>query len=495
LYFCDGKSINNFPLRRTFVTNLFLLVFLNLLIKPFWILGIDRTVQNAVGAQQYGFYFALFNFSLTLNILLDLGITNFNNRNIAQNSQLIGKHFSNIVVLKLILALLYTLVCFVSAFVIGYHGKEFNLLIFMVLNQFLLSLTLYLRSNLSGLHLFKTDSIVSVLDRALMVLICSILLWGRVTEKPFKIEWFVYAQTLAYLITTVIVFLLTLYLPKNVHFKLKFDPKFFMVILKQSYPFAMLALLMTFYNRIDTVMLERLLPDGDEQAGIYAQSFRILDAVSMFSYLFAGLLLPMFARMIKRKESINQLLRLSFLLVMVPSVIVAVTSFVFRTEIITLMYHSHIQTSASIFGLLILGYISISTTYIFGTLLTANGALKWLNIMAGVGVIVNILLNLWLIPRFQAFGAAISSLVTQTFTAAIQVLLAKHFFKFRFQFKTLLSVFIFFVGVVLINIVCKDLKINWILSFTISTVLCVLLAFITKLLNLRVMIEILRNEE
>jgi len=84
-----------------FVKNLTLLLVLNLLVKPFWILGIDRSVQNTVGAEEYGFYFAVFNFSFLFNILLDFGITNFNNRNIAQNNQLLTKHLSNLLVVKL----------------------------------------------------------------------------------------------------------------------------------------------------------------------------------------------------------------------------------------------------------------------------------------------------------------------------------------------------------------------------------------------------------
>ncbi|MCK4288280.1 MAG: hypothetical protein KAW86_03670, partial [Bacteroidales bacterium] len=80
-------------MQRKFLTNLALLLFLNFLIKPFWILGIDRTVQNVVGLEDYGFYFVVFNFSLIFNILLDFGITNFNNRNIAQHNFLLNKYF------------------------------------------------------------------------------------------------------------------------------------------------------------------------------------------------------------------------------------------------------------------------------------------------------------------------------------------------------------------------------------------------------------------
>src|SRR5215210_2885578 len=94
-------------MQRKFVTNLFLILSLNLLIKPFWIFAIDRSVQIAVGAKTYGYYYTLFNFSFLLNILLDFGITNFNNKNIAQNNHLLTKHFSSLVILKFTLAIVY----------------------------------------------------------------------------------------------------------------------------------------------------------------------------------------------------------------------------------------------------------------------------------------------------------------------------------------------------------------------------------------------------
>jgi phosphatidylglycerophosphate synthase len=101
--------------KKKFVINLIFLLFLNVLVKPFWIFGVERSVQNIVGASEFGFYFSLFNFSLLLNIVLDLGIINFNNRNISQNPQLLGKHLSNIVSLKFILAIVYALLTISAA--------------------------------------------------------------------------------------------------------------------------------------------------------------------------------------------------------------------------------------------------------------------------------------------------------------------------------------------------------------------------------------------
>src|ERR1044071_2723802 len=107
-------------MQRKFVTNLALVITLNLLVKPFWILGIDRYVQIAVGPETYGFYYALFNFSFLLNILLDFGITNYNNKNISQHNHLLNKHLSSILVLRMMLALVFAIVSMTAGYIIGY---------------------------------------------------------------------------------------------------------------------------------------------------------------------------------------------------------------------------------------------------------------------------------------------------------------------------------------------------------------------------------------
>jgi O-antigen/teichoic acid export membrane protein len=478
-------------LKRKFITNLLLLLFLNVLIKPFWIFGIDLTVQNLVGDESYGLYFSLLNFSMILNIFLDLGITSYNNKNIAQHHQLLKKHISNIVGLKFLLAGVYAIVCIVVALIIGYKEIQLHLLFFLILNQFLISFTLYLRSNISGLHLFRTDSLLSVLDRSLMIAICSVLLFTNVTGHAFRIEWFVYAQTVAYLITSLIT--LSVVLARTGKLKLQFDRRFFMVFLKKSYPYALLILLMSFYNRIDSVMLERLLPDGREQAGIYAHAFRLLDAVSMFGVLFAGLLLPIFARMIKQKQEIGSMVQFSFLLLFVPALVISLSSGFYDMEIMTLLNYSHPELSASIFRLLMVSFLGIATTYIFGTLLTANGSIRQLNWMAIVGMGINIGLNLLLIPQIHALGSAWASLATQLFTALAQTILAVIFLKLTINYRVIGKLVLFVAFVFLAGILSKQIS-NWQLGYIVMIIGSMLFAFLIRLINLKTLTGIIRNE-
>jgi O-antigen/teichoic acid export membrane protein len=462
------------------------------LVKPFWVFGIDRTVQNVVGAEQYGFYFALFNFSLILNILLDLGITNYNNRNISQNESGLTLNFSNIFTLRLILGVFYFVVSMAVAWLCNYSSHQLAMLMFLTFNQFLLALILYLRSNLAGLQLFKTDSIMSVLDRVVMIVICSLLLWGNITSQPFRIEWFVYAQTGAYLLTAAVAFVLVfIHAPT---FRPTFNLQFSLEVLRKSFPFALLTLLMSLYNRIDSVMLERLLPDGKVQAGIYAQAFRISDACCMFALLFANLLLPMFSRMIKQRENVAGLLKLSTVAMAVPVVAGAAMCVFYRQPVMELLYSNHAAESAPIFALLISGFVAISMVYIYGTLLTANGSLCQLNIVAFCGMVFNIAMNFVLIPRYGALGAAIVSLATQSLTAFAQIAIAFFIFGLKFRGHTQFMLLIYVLGIAAFGFASTHLPFGWSCNALIMLVAAGLWAFVLRLVRVNDFMKLVKTK-
>lgn len=481
-------------MKRKFITNLGFLLFLNLLVKPFWIFGIDRTVQNLVNPGEYGFYFTVLNFTFLFNILLDFGITNFNNRNIAQNNQLLNKHFSGITLLRFLLAVVYFIVIFSVALIIGYDPRHLYFLAFLGFNQFLVSFILYLRSNISGLLLFRIDSAVSVLDRLLMILFCSILLWGNITDQPFRIIWFVYAQTLAYLITAFVALLIVI--KKAAFIRLQWNTSFFRMIIKQSFPFALLVLLMSFYNRIDSVMLERLLPKhiGTNQVDIYAKAYRLLDAVNMIAYLFSVLLIPIFSRLIKDKSPVEGMVKLSFTIIFTISMVIAISSSFFSTPLMELLYVDQIKEAQKVFVYLIIGFVPISVTYIFGTLLTANGSLRALNLMALTGMVLNITLNYILIPHYLAVGSAIASLITQLVTALLQVIIAQVYFRFKINWRFMFVLMLFVLGVIGINLIATNLKFDWRLLFIVSMFVSVLWAFLLRILSLGGLFRLLKEE-
>ena len=110
-------------MKKNFVLNFILLFVVNLLVKPAW-LYTDLMVQRETG-EDYGLYFVLFNFSMLFNMLLDFGITNYNNRKIAANENKFKNYFSYIFSLRLVLAGIYLIILLLSGWFLGYQKASF----------------------------------------------------------------------------------------------------------------------------------------------------------------------------------------------------------------------------------------------------------------------------------------------------------------------------------------------------------------------------------
>ena len=487
-------------MQKKLLSGLFWILLLNLLIKPFWILGIETGVQNAVGPEEYGFYFTIFNLAYIFNILLDLGVTNFNTRNIAQHPKLIDKHLPGMLGIKIALLGLYLAVTFTVGLLSGYGSRQFHLLAVLSFNQFLNSLILYLRSNFEGLMLFKWDSVISILDRVVMIAICSLLLWGP--HGGITVEWFAYAQTIAYLataLTALVVLTLRIRKEHNARFTLRrlhVSLPFSIVILRKSFPFALLVLLMASYNRIDPLLLGWLHPHGTYQAGIYAGAFRLLDALTMVAYLVSAVLLPVFSRMTAEGDS-----HLGPTTSMVTSLMVvfsftAAATFSFRSGLfMELFYHSQdaavVDDYARVFRILVWGIVPIGMTYVYGTLLTAAGRLRQLNTLAATTLVINIVVNLIAIPRHGAVGSAWAAVIAQTFMAAAQIVVAIRLLHLHPAGGYLLRLLLFGVAVVATLLLLPPM--SWWALLLSAGAAALAVAFALRLIDIKNIFRIIQN--
>jgi len=447
---------------REFVLNILLLVFINLLIKPFFIFGIDLTVQNRIGTD-YGLYFALLNLTYIFQILNDFGIQSFNNRYISRHPQLLPKYFPNLLAIKGLLSIFYVSLSLLVAWgAFGYGRRELPLLLILLFNSVLTQLILFLRSNVSGLGHYRLDSYLSALDKLLMLLTCGLLLWVHpLPGVPFTIETFALAQTLALLLTAVIVFRL---LRQKADFPVRptwiKNPRagrpVVLFLLRKSFPYALVILLMFAYTRLDGVLLERLLPDGKAHAEVYAGAYRLLDACNMLGFMFASLLLPMFARLMKHSDSagIRSLVSLSFNLLWAGSITLAAAVCFAREDLLHLMMPGRASAYRwDTLGILIWAFVPVGMINIFGTLLTAQERLREMSRFFFFGILLNVALNLVLIPRWQALGAAVATVVTQTFAAVSMVWLCHRHFQLRPGWRSLLRT----PGFLLFVLACDEL--------------------------------------
>jgi O-antigen/teichoic acid export membrane protein len=266
--------------------------------------------------------------------------------------------------------------------------------------------------------------------------------------------------------------------------RFRISPREYIEVIKKLLPYATLVLLMSFYYRIDSVFLRYLLPDGKTQAGIYAHSFRLLDFMSNYALIFSFILLPLFAKMIRQKDQIRSLLKLSTLTLIIPSFILLSGIVFYRIEVFNLLYNSHTTLSANTFMILIMSYVGICFSYTFGALLTANGNLRELNMMAVIAVILSITLNMILIPRLKVTGAAISNGITQSFTILFHYIVVRKKFQFRFNPKLILKGILFLAFTFISGWIITQSNLNWILGCLTISLASGIFAILFRLLDI-----------
>ena len=428
-------------MRRFFVKNILFVIAVNVLVKPIWVLFIDRVVQIRVGEKIYGTYAPLFSLSIIFSVILDFGITNYNTRTIAQNPDSLPEIFPSMFSARLIFTGIYMTVAYAWGMLLGYKGWELSLLIGVLLIQALNSIVSFFRSNIVALHKFKTDGIISITDKLLMIIICGFLLHWSYTAAHFRIEWFVLTQIISYLIAAIVGYLVLRRIGR-VRLRFTFDRKVIFSVVKQSFPYALLIFQMSVYNRVDVMLIERMCRDGKEQAGIWAAAFRLLDQTNMFGLMFATMLLPMFGRMLAHKENVQPMVKLSVNMMLPLSVIVAVAGVFYSAPIMHLLYYKGSTANPEysvVFAWLMASFPAWCLMYVYSTLLTANGSMRIMNMIAFGGVVVNIVLNLYFIPRYEAVAGAVISFFTQTAMSLAFMVFASRTVKLPFNAKWALS--------------------------------------------------------
>lgn len=417
---------------RQFYASLGLLIILNLVIKPIWIFAIDRQVQNVVGTVEYGNYFSLVNLSVVFSFLLDWGFTSFYNRQLAAKEATMTNAAGYFLLVKFLFSLLYVLVVLLVAFSTGID--RWDIVVPVILVQVFTSFFLFFRAIITARQWFKTDAVLSVLDKSLMIFICGTFLFFPAVAGGMNINKFLWTQAgcLAFSVLMAIFFLVTqgIKFSSGVSFS-------FSRIFRSAFPYALIVLLMGLHFRLDGFLLERIHPAGAEQAGNYAAAYRLLDAANMIGYLFASFLLPFIAKQWSDKKDITTIILTTRHVLIAFSVGVSVLA-VFMAPWMQSVLYSGNSNTAAVIQYCIPALMGYSLVAIYGTVLTATGYIKQFCGITFIAVLISIVLNLLLIPAWGAKGCCIAALLSQGFCGVATLLLVRNKLNVAVDYRSLL---------------------------------------------------------
>jgi O-antigen/teichoic acid export membrane protein len=474
--------------QNKFYSSLGLLLLLNAVIKPIWIFGIDRQVQNIVGAQQYGTFFSLFNLSVIFSFLLDAGITIFYNSRLAANENLLSQA-GGFIKLKLLLALLYTGIVLGAAYLS--HIEEWRILLQVVLIQVFTSFFLFLRAIITAQQWFRTDAWLSVIDKGLMIILCAGFIYLPLRFGKISVHLFLLIQVISIMLACSIAAAVLFF--KNRNFIPGWKLSLNKLLLRQALPFALIVFLMSVHNRADAFLLERIHPDGATEAGKYAAAWRLLDAFNMVGFLIASFLLPYIARMFSEKKSFTEAVLYSRHLLVFFSIGVIIISVLLAPWIYQLLYYTNSPADYSVLQCCIPSLLAIALLHIYGTALTATGNIVSFCSVTVMAAALNIILNLIFIPSMGARGSCLAALISQGLYSFAVMLLAIKKLNLTIHFRSWL-IYIFTAAMVTaIGLSGKELNVNeWLIVPAVITVV-VIIAHISKLISFKNFVSFLKK--
>ena len=471
-------------MRNSFLVNIILLILINLLIKPAYIFAVEIPVQNHVGNGVYGMYFAFLNLAYIFQLLSDLGLQNLTYSELPRDRSKFPQLFSSIVSLRVILTVLFLAALSLAGYFLGYWALDGRLFGIVMLNVLLISTFQYIRANLSGLGLYFQDSLISVVDKLLMLVVMLILIYGT---SNFTIYTFVLVQTFS-LIAAIGVGMLILQ-SKIVWIRPTMEAM--KSYIRMALPHGILITLMFLYTRVDAIMIERMLSDGLVQAGLYASAYRLYDAVTMISFLFVTLLLPMFSEMDERFEDRSKLYHGGMSMILGMAFSIAIPVILYKDLIMNYLYLETTFSSIQALSILLIAFLWKSSLFITSALLTAHRLFKELTWLFAASVVVNIASNFVVIPTMGIVGASWATLASQVFVA-LGCLYFVHNKRLVTTDLKAYSKLLLFVGLsIFIGIVCSKVEIS--ASWTSFIILLVGLGLLYLLMNFKLLAQLSRE--
>jgi O-antigen/teichoic acid export membrane protein len=443
-------------------------LFLNILIKPVWIFGIDRQVQNTVGHEAYGTYFALLNLSIILSFLADFGLSNVTNLKLATGE---GVNIKSLLRFKFGLSFIYLTALFSVAAISGI--KEWTILLLVALIQLLTSFFVLMRSIITAQQLFTTDAWLSVFDKALMILICATFLYLPLFPS-ISIIFFLSIQLGCTLLAVLIAAGIILQKKLFSNFQNGGKSKY---IAKGVLPFAAVILLMATHNRLDGFLLERLHPQGAVQAGIYAAAYRLLDAGNMVGYLFASFLVPFIARHQQDKTMVEKTILVARHFLIISSGIALFFILIYAAEVQRLLYVSTNAFSIQVVQLCMGALPAYMLVHLYGSLLTAINKLYAFISLLAICVVINAVLNIFFIPVYGAAGCAVAAIVSQYVCGFGALIVASYQYEIRYKVKSLLYCLVSILAAALLFYAAKYFNLHPLLVITTVVIVLSLLLF------------------
>ncbi|MDD3710991.1 MAG: flippase [Patescibacteria group bacterium] len=415
----DNKRINNIAKNTSYLT---VALIIQKVLSFFYFVLLARNL----GPEYLGKYYFAISFTTIFAIFIDLGLVNYLTRETAKVKEKSPRLLANILGFKIISSFISILAVIFFINILGDYDVLSRQLVYISLICMVLdSFTLTFFGSARGFHNLKFESISSVIFQVIVLVLgwtflilkmdLRIIMLSLVTASLFN---FIYSWAI-------------------LKFKIKmpisvlFDFSFIKKILVFSFPFALFGIFQRLYTYLDSVLLSFF--SGDYYVGIYQVSFKIIFALQFLPMAFIASLYPaMSYYWLNNKEQLAIAFRRSMDYLFLISVPISISVFLLSDQIILLFKNDYAGANWPL-KISILALVFIFINFPIGSLLNACDRQAKNTRNMAITLISAIILNMILIPKFQALGASVVVLVSNILMFVLGIMECRKIIKYRFR--------------------------------------------------------------
>lgn len=356
---------------------------------------------------------ALYSLGFLFLALADMGINQYTTKTLAGEPDRLRQLFPTLFSLKLCFSAIYPFFMLGVGYLLGYSHTEVLYLFLLCLMHGIIQINAFFRSNFQAFQKFKLDAFASVLDRVVLLGIVIVFLLTHIDLDRYLI-----ANVASVGFSMIILYVLLL---RQIGFMAPvWNRKEAKALLRKSFPFAVITVLYSVNDKVDQVMLERLLGEdrGDHETGLYAGAYRWVDAVMMYLWTVLPIFFAKFAFHIREEKTLERLLAFGQPIAALPMIFAGGFVFFYGDKLLWLFKNSspeELQTMEYCLRALFIAVVINGFFAIYSTLLTSTNHERFVSRMIFVSILMNLTLNFIFIPQYGAVASAWTTVASFAF--------------------------------------------------------------------------------
>jgi O-antigen/teichoic acid export membrane protein len=440
--------------------------------------------------------FGIFSYTLAYTgmfmILCNLGLNTLVIRDIAKDRscarQIVEDMFPIIFYLSFVSLILMNGIAWLS----GWPAYERMIILLL---SFYVVFDAFSRSFISVMRAYERmefESAINILERIFLIIL-TILIGIFNLSLTILVLSFMAAELIKVIISVAIV------KNKLVNFNIKFHTVNYLSLIKNALPFALMAIFTTISMRIDTVMIKIF--HSSELSGVYNIAHKIIDSITFIPENIYYAFFPVLASLyiIDRNKFTYTFLK-ALKLISLLAIPVSCFLYFWASDIISLLFEPRYFTAYIALKWLALAVGALFIKYAVAVVMNVIGKQHLFSMYVGISMILNILLNLLLIPKYGIVGAGIATISSESITTITGLISLRNLlpinkigiYAFRFIVSiALLSLFMYIIKEIPLYFAIPSAFLVYIfLLFIIKLVKFDDLAYIKQLLHARIKSEV-----